>query len=214
VKEPPPFVFVVDDDPSMRRSLARLLASAGFTARIFASADEFLACEPPDCPACLLLDVKMPKSSGLDLQDEMGARGLSIPIIFITGHGTVQVSVRAMKAGAMDFLEKPFDRRALLAAIEKAVELDRKARQEQGAADGITRRIASLTPRERQVLAHVVTGKLNKHTAVDLGVAEKTIKVHRARVMEKMKASSVAELVRLVSMVRGSLLEQVSDNHS
>jgi FixJ family two-component response regulator len=207
MKMPSPVVFVVDDDPSMRRSLARLLASAGFTTRIFDSADEFLACEQPDCPACLLLDVKMPKSSGLDLQDEMGTRGISIPIIFITGHGTVPMSVRAMKAGAADFLEKPFDRRALLAAIEKAVEKDRKARQEQGAADEIARRIASLTPRERQVLAHVVTGKLNKQIAVDLGVAEKTIKVHRGRVMEKMQASSIAELVRLTSMVKSSLLD-------
>jgi FixJ family two-component response regulator len=214
MKEPARLVFVVDDDPSMRKSLARLLSSAGFTARIFASADEFLACAPPDCPACLLLDVKMPSKSGLDLQGEMAARELLIPIIFITGHGTVPMSVRAMKAGAADFLEKPFDRRALLAAIDKAVEKDARARQERGAADEIARRIASLTQRERQVLAHVVTGKLNKQIAVELGVAEKTIKVHRARVMRKMQASSVAELVRFASMAKNSLFGDASGIHS
>ncbi|MDD5557892.1 MAG: LuxR C-terminal-related transcriptional regulator [bacterium] len=195
--EPTPLVFVVDDDPSMRRSLARLLSSAGIEARIFAAAGEFLACERPDCPACLLLDVKLGGKSGLDLQDEMARRGIALPIIFISGHGTVPTSVRAMKAGAADFLEKPFDRAALLAAVRQAFEEDSRARRERAAADEVARRIASLTPRERQVLELVVAGKPNKQIAADLGIAEKTVKVHRARVMEKMRASSLAELVRL-----------------
>jgi FixJ family two-component response regulator len=201
MREPPPVVFVVDDDPSMRRSLTRLLSTTGLEVRTFAAADEFLACEQPDSPACLVLDIKLKGASGLDLQDEMARRGLVLPIIFITGHGTVPGSVRAMKAGAADFLEKPFDRSTLLAAIQKAVERDRLSRRDRAVVDEIAKRIATLTPRERQVLAHVVAGKLNKQIAADLGVVEKTIKVHRARVMQKMKVSSLAELVCLASRV-------------
>jgi len=199
MRESAPLVFVVDDDHSMRRSLARLLSSAEIEVKVFASADEFLACEKPDRPSCLILDLKLERQSGLDLQDEMARRGIMLPIIFITGYGSVPTSVRAMKGGALDFLEKPFSRRDLIDAIRRAVENDRKARQERTAADEIRQRIASLTPRERQVLAHVVAGKLNKQIASDLGIAEKTIKVHRARVMQKMKVTSLAELVRLSS---------------
>lgn len=194
-----PIVFVVDDDPSMRRSMSRFIASAGFRARVFASAEEFLACDPPGCAACLVLDIKTPRMSGLDLQEEMARRGILIPVIFITGHGTVSTSVRALKGGAVDFLEKPFDRCALLDAIERAFARDRTARRERSAGNDIARRIASLTPRERQVLSLVVSGKLNKQTAGELGIAEKTVKVHRARVMRKMKASSLAELVLLAA---------------
>lgn len=194
-------VFVVDDDPSMRKSLSRLLASAGYEAKVCASAGEFLACALPDCPACLVLDIKMPKISGIDLQKEMLRRRLAIPIIFITGHGTIPMSVSAMKNGAADFLEKPFDRQVLLAAIEKVLAEDKAARVERDAADEIAERFESLTPRERQVLAQVVTGKLNKQIAHELGIVEKTVKVHRARVMEKMKTASLAELVRISSKV-------------
>ena len=194
-------VFVVDDDPSMRKSLSRLLASAGYEARVLASAGEFLACALPDCPACLVLDIKMPKISGIDLQKEIMRRRLAIPIIFITGHGTIPMSVSAMKNGAAEFLEKPFDRQVLLGAIEKALAKDKAARVERDAADEIAKRFESLTPRERQIFAQVVTGKLNKQIACELGIVEKTVKVHRARVMEKMKTASLAELVRISSRV-------------
>lgn len=199
MKEPPPVILVVDDDPSMRKSMARLLSSAGFAVKIFASAAEFLDSGLPGGPACLVLDVKMPGKSGLDLQEEMAARGIFLPIVFITGHGTVPMSVRAMKGGALDFLEKPFDRRTLLSAIAKAVEKDRQARRDRGELAEIERRVASLTPREREVLEGVVAGRLNKQIAGGLGIAEKTVKVHRGRVMEKMRVSSVAELVHLAS---------------
>lgn len=185
----------------MRKSLSRLLASAGYEAEVFASAGDFLACAPPDCPACLILDIKMPKISGIDLQKEMIRRRLAIPIIFITGHGTIPMSVNAMRNGAADFLEKPFDRQILLAAIGKTLAKDKAARLERDAADEIAERFESLTPRERQVFAQVVTGKLNKQIAHELGIVEKTVKVHRARVMEKMKTASLAELVRISSKV-------------
>jgi RNA polymerase sigma factor (sigma-70 family) len=190
-------VFVVDDDPSVRRSLKRLIKSAGFTVESFASAQEFLEGPRPDIPGCLVLDIHMPGVSGFDLQDELAAAEVNLPIIFLTGYGTVPASVRAMKAGAVDFLEKPVDDRALVDAIHQAVERNRRARLEQAEIRQIQRRVEALSPREREVFSLLLTGMLNKQIASELGTTEKTIKVHRGRVMEKMQAGSMAELVRL-----------------
>jgi FixJ family two-component response regulator len=190
-------VFVVDDDPSVRRSLKRLIKSAGFTVESFASAQEFLERPRPDIPGCLVLDIHMPGVSGLDLQDELAAAEVNLPIIFLTGYGTVPASVRAMKAGAVDFLEKPVDDRALVDAIQHAVERNRRARREQAEIKEIQGRVDSLSPREREVFSLLLTGMLNKQIAFELGTTEKTIKVHRGRVMEKMQAGSMAELARL-----------------
>ena len=194
-------VFVVDDNPSVRRSLKRLIRSAGFTVESFASAQEFLTGPRPDIAGCLVLDIHMPRVSGLDLQDELAAAAVNLPIIFLTGYGTVPASVRAMKAGAVDFLEKPVDDRALVAAIHQAVERNRQARLEQTEIREIQGRLDSLSPRERGVLSPLLTGMLNKQIAFELGTMEKTIKVHRGRVMEKMQAGSMAELVRLAGKV-------------
>lgn len=194
-------VFVVDDDPSVRRSLKRLIRSAGFAVESFASAQEFLERPRPDIPGCLVLDIHMPGASGLDLQDELAAADVNLPVIFLTGYGTVLASVRAMKAGALDFLEKPVDGEALVDAIQRAVERNRRARLEQAEIREIRRRVDSLSPREREVLSLLVTGMLNKQIAFELGTTEKTIKVHRGRVMEKMQVSSMAELVRLAGKV-------------
>jgi len=194
-------VFVVDDNPSVRRSLKRLIRSAGFTVESFASAQEFLTGPRPDIAGCLVLDIHMPGVSGLDLQDELAAAAVNLPIIFLTGYGTVPASVRAMKAGAVDFLEKPVDDRALVAAIHQAVERNRQARLEQTEIREIQGRLDSLSPRERGVLSPLLTGMLNKQIAFELGTMEKTIKVHRGRVMEKMQAGSMAELVRLAGKV-------------
>lgn len=190
-------VFVVDDDPSVRRSLKRLIRSAGFTVESFASAQEFLGRPRPDIPGCLVLDINMPGVSGLDLQDELAAAEVNPPIIFLTGYGAVPASVRAMKAGAVDFLEKPVDDRALVDAIQQALERNRRARREQAEIREIQGRVESLSPREREVFRLLLTGMLNKQIASELGTTEKTIKVHRGRVMEKMQAGSIAELVRL-----------------
>lgn len=189
-------VFVVDDDLSVRGGLGRLFKSVGLAVEVFASAREFLERPPAGGPACLVLDVRLPELSGLDLQAELATRGVAMPIIFITGHGSVPISVRAMKAGAADFLEKPVDEQELVDAVHRALERDRLARSEEAGLSDMRGRLASLTPREREVMAHVVAGRLNKQIAADLGIAEKTIKVHRARVMGKMKVSSLAELVR------------------
>lgn len=190
-------VFVVDDDPSVRKGIARLVKSEGYAVRGFASAREFLEAEPPHDSACLILDVRMPGISGTDLQEELKTRGVSIPIIFITGYGDVPTSVRAMKAGAVDFLEKPFEDRALLNLIRDCIERDRERRSAEAEIRKIRKRIDTLTPREREVFELVITGMLNKQIACDLGASEKTIKVHRGRVMRKMGVESVAELVRL-----------------
>jgi len=192
-----PVVFVVDDDASVRRSLARLLASAGYSVEAFASAREFLEREPPAGPCCLLLDVRMPGLTGLDLQEALTGAGRRVPIIFVTGHADVPMSVKAMKGGAVDLLAKPVDDAELLGTIRRAVA---KAEQDLGAqarVAEIDRRVKTLTPRETEVFALVVTGMLNKQIAFALGISEKTVKVHRARVMEKMRAGSLAELVRL-----------------
>ena len=189
-------VYVVDDDPSVRKALERLLRSADYDAKTFASAPEFLDFTCPDTPGCLILDIKMPELSGLELQDRLSEKGISLPIIFITGHGTVPASVRAFKAGAIDFLQKPFKDIELLDAVSHGIEKHRRLRREQKEMKTLRAKLETLTPREREVFSHVTSGLLNKQVAFDLGITEKTIKVHRARVMQKMGAQSLADLVR------------------
>jgi FixJ family two-component response regulator len=193
----PALVSVVDDDPSVRRSIARLVKSAGYRVEAYASANEYLARPPEEGPACLLLDVRMPGLTGLDLQETLAIAAHSTSIVFITGYRDVRASVKAMKAGAVDFLTKPVDDEELLGAIERAVARASAARREEDRITEIRDRIKTLTPREAEVFALVVTGMLNKQIAFDLGVSEKMVKVHRGRVMEKMRAGSLAELVRL-----------------
>lgn len=190
-------VFVVDDDASVLKALGRLLTSAGLDVELFGSAEEFLQSKSLSAPGCLVLDVHMPGLNGLELQAQLSNRGLHLPIIFITGQGDIPMSVKAIKAGAVDFLPKPFEDEALLRAIESAHEKDRHMRREQTEVQDIHQRLECLTPREREVHDLVITGMLNKQIADQLGTAEKTIKVHRGRVMQKMKVRSVAELVHL-----------------
>lgn len=189
-------VYVVDDDPSVLKSLERLLRSEGYDVKTFTSALDFLDFQHPDVPGCLVLDVKMPELGGLELQERLAEKEIAFPIIFITGHGTVPMSVRAMKAGAVDFLEKPFLDKDLLDVVSRAVAADRQAKQEQRELRKLRERLKTLTPREHEVFGLVVTGMLNKQIAYDLGTSEKTIKVHRARIMEKLGAGSLADLVR------------------
>ncbi len=190
-------VLVVDDDRSVRTAIARLLRSASLDVALFASAEEFLTHTPPDVPCCVVLDVRLPGVSGLDLQEKLGHGRRELPIIFITGHGNVPTSVRAMKAGAFDFLEKPFDDQALLDAVHWALERDQHYLKTQAERAAVKRRLKRLTPREREVMELVVEGLLNKQIGGRLGASEKTIKVHRARVMRKMEAESVPDLVRM-----------------
>ena len=194
-------VFVIDDDASVRKSLSRLLRSAGYTTETFASAEEFLRREHFNGIGCLLLDVQMPGLSGIDLQEELNKADYHMPIIFITGHGDIPMSVEAMKKGAVDFLTKPFDDEELLQAIGNAIGKDRQARAEYDEVLDIRRRIELLTPRENEILRYIITGMLNKQIALKLGIAEKTVKVHRGRIMEKICVDSVAELVRLAEKV-------------
>jgi len=192
-----PVVCVVDDDPSVLKALGRLLRSEGYEVETFSSAEDFLDFQHPELWGCLVLDVDMPKLSGLELQERMAARGIALPVIFITGHGTVPMSVRAMKAGAVDFLQKPFLDEELLAVITRAVARDRQVKREQRQLQELRARLKCLTPREHEVFRLVVTGMLNKQIAFDLGTTEKTVKVHRARVMRKIGADSLADLVRI-----------------
>ena len=194
-------VYIVDDEEAVRRSIARLVRSVGLRAETFPSAQAFLAQKLEAGPACLVLDVRLPGQSGLDVQAAMGPSQRAMPIIFITGGGNVAMSVRAMKEGALDFLEKPFESETLLECIQRALAKSREGREVETERVAIERRLATLSPRERQVLALVVKGMLNKQIAGALGAAEKTIKIHRGRVMGKMDAASVAELVRMTYAV-------------
>ena len=196
-----PLVLVVDDDPSVRKSLSRLLASADYAVEAFASAGEFLARGPHPGPCCLVLDVKMPGLTGIQLQEMLTAAGRRMSIVFVSGHADVPTSVKAMKAGAVDLLTKPVDVRDLIAAIRRAMTRDEHERASETRLAEVRRRVAMLTARETEVFARVVTGMLNKQIGAALGIGEKTVKVHRARVMEKMQAGSVAELVRLADEV-------------
>ena len=190
-------VFVVDDDAQVRESLKNLVRSVGLRVEAFASAQEFLKTNRPDMPGCLVLDVRLQGLSGLDLQKRMAEANMEIPIVFITGHADIPMTVQAMKAGAVEFLTKPFRDQDLLDAVQQALERDRKAREQRANIEELHSRYRSLTPREREVMALVVTGLLNKQIAGELGTSETTIKIHRHQVMEKMGAGSLAELVRM-----------------
>jgi len=196
-KETEATVFIVDDDAQVRESLKDLIRSVGLRVELFASAQEFLRAQHPDAPTCLVLDVRMPGLSGLDLQKQASEAGLEIPIIFITGHGDIPMTVRAMKAGAIEFLSKPFRDQDLLDAIQQALERSRKAREQQAVTKELRRRFASLTSRQREVMERVVAGLINKETGAELGISEKTVKIQRHQVMEKMGAGSLPELVRM-----------------
>jgi len=197
VKDTNATVFVIDDDPSIREAIDSLIRSVGINVRTFASAQEFMASKRPDAPGCLVLDVRMPGLSGLDLQRELASAGIRIPVIFITGHGDIPMSVRAMKAGAVEFLTKPFRDQDLLDAITQAIERDEAERIQFAEVVELQRRFEELTPREREVMEQVVAGLLNKQIANRLNISEITVKLHRHQVMEKMKAQSLAELVRM-----------------
>ena len=198
---PEPTVFIIDDDEAVRRFLSGLIASVGLHVETYASAQEFLDADEPSQPGCLLLDIRMPGMSGLELQKELASRNIRIPIIILTGHGNVQVAVHAMKAGAVDFIEKPFNNELLLDRIQMAVAESVDADTTRVKQDEIAHRMELLTPREHQVLDIVAAGETNKAIARRLEISEKTVEIHRARVMEKMQAKSLADLVKMVAML-------------
>jgi two-component system, LuxR family, response regulator FixJ len=199
--EPEPTVFVVDDDEAVRESLRWLVRSVGLAVQAFATAEDFLEAVTPDRPGCLVLDVRMPGMSGLELQQQLATRGVPLPIIMLTGYGDVPTAVRALTRGALDFIEKPFSRQLLLDRIRHAVVIDANARRLEADRAEVASRAATLTPREREVLRMVVGGSTNKLMAANLGICEKTIEVHRAHVMRKMRAGSLPELVRLAALL-------------
>ena len=200
----PPIVFIVDDDASVREALKNLIRSVGLHVELFGSATEFLETQRPDAPSCLVLDVRLPGISGLDLQRRLTDANVHIPIIIVTGHGDIPMSVRAMKAGAIEFLTKPFRDQDLLDAIQVALERNRTRRQREAEIAVFRERFESLSPRERDVVTKVVSGMLNKQIADEIGIAENTVKVHRSRAMEKMQAQSLADLVKMVERLDGS----------
>jgi FixJ family two-component response regulator len=200
-----PIVFVVDDDASVREAVKKLISSVGLRVETFGSTREFLDGKRPDSPACLVLDVRLPDASGLELQHALAEAGVQIPIIFITGHADVPMTVRAMKAGAVEFLTKPFRGQELLDAIQVAIARDRVARNEQGQIKELRSRYETLTAREKEVLALVVSGLLNKQVGAELGASELTVKTHRGRVMQKMQAESLADLVRMYERLKPSI---------
>jgi FixJ family two-component response regulator len=192
-----PIVFVIDDDASVREALRSLLRSVGLQVKVLSSASEFLRSKLPEVASCLILDIRLSRPSGLDFQADLATAGIHIPIIFITGHGDIPMSVRAMKAGAIDFLTKPFRDQDMLDAVTTAIERDRRRRNDAKALSGLQALFATLSPREREVMALVVKGLMNKHIAAEIGVAEITVKMHRGRIMRKMFAKSLADLVRM-----------------
>lgn len=203
-----PLVMVVDDDAGVRNAMRALLKSVGLETQLFASAQEFLAAHQPSQPGCLLLDIRMPGMSGLELQQELNLRGAVVPVIFMTGHGDIPMAVEAMQHGAFDFLQKPFRDQDLIDRIQRAIARDAERRKSLGEHDRIRRHLDSLTPREREVLDLMTQGKQNKAIAQDLGVSPRTVEIHRARVLDKMNAHSVAELVRMMLDLRQSAAER------
>ena len=201
MNQPPSIVFVIDDDESVRRALRRLIHSIGLQVELFGSAQEFLQRPRPDVPSCMILDVRLPGISGLDFQRRLAEAKIHIPIVFITGHGDIPMTVRAMKAGAVEFLPKPFHDQDLIDAIHQALERDCVRRQQEAEIATLRERFESLTPREREVLPWVISGLLNKQIAAEIGTAEATVKVHRSQLMHKMGAESLADLVRMAEKI-------------